>query len=165
MEPASTSTHVPSANEHAWNDVLAWMVASESYIAQLRSTLGLSAHEMNVLLTLRTDGTTTISDLALRVQLSRPALTNMVQRLQRHGWITRKIHASDRRKVMLAATERFDQQLVEHSTPWRHRLRNLASASDHWEPLRVVLDDVGQIARRSAWELQDAGHRITHPDP
>jgi DNA-binding MarR family transcriptional regulator len=152
-------------SDSAWFEVLSLMVASETYVAQLRGSLGLSANEMNALLALHVDGPCAISDLASRIRLTRPALTTMVERMLKQGWITRGTHDTDRRKVIISTTRRFDEELLARSTSWRHRLRNLASASDHWQSLPLLLDDVAQIAIRSASELRAEQVAVTRPAP
>lgn len=145
----------PPLYDNAWSDVLALMVASERYVAQLRARLHLSGNEMHALLALHTDGPSTISELSSKVQLSRPTMTSMVDRLHLLGWLERSAHATDRRKVIVTASPEFTRALLEHSTPWRHRLRNVASSRDDWPAALDLMAEVRKVALRSAWQLSN----------
>lgn len=151
-------------SDHAWNCVLSTMVASERYIAQLRAQMGLSSNEMHALLALHVDGSCSISELAGKVSLSRPTMTSLVDRLHDLGWVHRRAHATDRRKVIVATTDHFDATLVERSTTWRHRLRNLASSHADWAGAEGLIGELGAIAHRSAWQLSH-GDEVTSRHP
>jgi DNA-binding MarR family transcriptional regulator len=117
-------------------------------------------------MTLHEGGPCAVSDLARRVQLSRPAMTTMVDRLLARGWVDRSAHAGDRRKVIISLTERFPDELYSASRAWRQRLANLASAHDDWQDITRVLADVAGICRRSADELAiESRSAVRHPVP
>lgn len=142
------------------------MASAESYFAQLRHRLGLSANEMSMLLALQDDGACAVSELARRVQLSRPAMTTMVDRLLARGWVERSAHAGDRRKVIVTLTDRFPDELHAASKSWRQRVTNLASAHGEWNSFADGLADIAGSCRRSAEELAiESAVAVRHPAP
>jgi DNA-binding MarR family transcriptional regulator len=150
----------PQAPQDAWRHALRLAAASEHYIAQLRASMGLSSNEMNTLLLLHDGGACTMTELSHRVRLTRPALTALVDRLERNGWVQRMSDRGDRRRVIVTLTERFEDELVNESHPWRQRLHNLASADlDAWSRLLAHIDELCHIAARSAVELRLAPTR------
>jgi DNA-binding MarR family transcriptional regulator len=144
-----------TAPSDAWRHALRLAAASEQYIAQLRGTMQLSSNEMNVLLLLHDGGSCTMTELATRVRLTRPALTSLVDRLVESGWVERSHDPGDRRRVLVALTDRFETELVHASRPWRQRLQNLAADDPSaWERLRDDIERLCAIAARSALELR-----------
>src|SRR5688572_15161539 len=73
----------------AWRHALRLAAGLETYVAQLRGELGISSNEMNALLLLWDGGACTMTRLADRIALSRPALTSLVDRLEQDGWVER----------------------------------------------------------------------------
>lgn len=149
----------------AWRDALRLAAASEQHIAQLRARMGLSSNEMNALLLLHDGGACITSELADRIRLSRPALTALVDRLEATGWVTRRNDPGDRRRVVVELTERFEQELLDRSHPWRQRLHDLAATDpEAWRRLRDDIDQLCHIAASSATELRpDPVVRVARP--
>ncbi|MCW2959786.1 MAG: transcriptional regulator, MarR family [Thermoleophilia bacterium] len=142
------------APANTWRHALRLAAASEQYIAQLRAALGLSSNEMNAMLLLHDGGACTMTQLSSRISLSRPALTTLVDRLARQGWAERRPDPLDRRKVIVAVTGRFEQELMTHSLGWRDRLQKLAASSEAWDQTINRLADICDICATSAVELQ-----------
>ena len=63
----------------------------------------------------------------------------------------------DRRRVLVAASHRYEEELLRHSRGWRQRLQNHASeAGSAWPTVLEHVDALGSIARRSAIAMQEA---------
>lgn len=144
----------PDAPQHAWRQALRLAAASERILAQLRATLGLSSNEMNALLLLHDGGPMTMTRLAGRIHLSRAAMSALVDRLERGGWVSRSRDPHDRRSVRLAVTGHFERRLYGASRQWRQRMQNLASAEgDNWSAVLSSLAGIHEVCERSAAEL------------
>ncbi len=76
---------------------------------------GLPVREFDVLMTLfrAPDWRLRMSELAERVLLSPSGLTRMIERLEREGWVQRRIDPGDARSYHATLTERGAQRLAE----------------------------------------------------
>lgn len=146
----------------AWRHGLRLAAASERLVAQLRARLRLSSNEMNVLLLLHDGGACSMTELSRQARILRAATSTLVDRLVGDGWVTRVGDHRDRRRVLVAPTDRFEDALLEVSHAWRQRLRNLASASEAWPLVVPHLDHICDIAATSARELRE---ELTRRDP
>jgi DNA-binding MarR family transcriptional regulator len=177
--PADHGAHVhvtDASNEsldpsNAWRHALRLAAGFETYVAQLRGELGISSNEMNALLLLWDGGPCTMTRLADRIALSRPALTSLVDRLELDGWVERASDPRDRRQVLVRLTDRFERELVEGSHAWRQRLQNHASATSVWGDVVMHVARIREVSTTSARELRDARRlawsqaRVTRPAP
>jgi DNA-binding MarR family transcriptional regulator len=154
----------PDAPQHAWRHALRLAAASEQLIAQLRAAFGLSSNEMNALLLLHDGGSCSMTDLSRRIRLSRAALSPLVDRLESDGWLSRTRDANDRRRLVVAVTDRFEHELYRRTRTWRQRLQNLASASDHWPLVVDHVSEICHISERTAREYRDLDV-VTRPGP
>jgi DNA-binding MarR family transcriptional regulator len=59
---------------------------------------------MSVLVTLRDEGPTRISALAVRERVAQPSMTALIDRLQRHGLVERRADPADGRAVPVSIT-------------------------------------------------------------
>src|SRR5689334_1291032 len=72
--------------------------------ALARERGGVSRTAVSVLASLRDGGPLRITELAANEHVTQPAMTGLVQRLERQGWVERQAHASDGRVVLVALT-------------------------------------------------------------
>lgn len=77
-----------------------------------RSTARLSRTQIAVLVTLRDDGPTRISDLAARERVAQPSMTALIDRLERRGLVARRADPTDRRAVPVAITRKGARELA-----------------------------------------------------
>lgn len=70
-----------------------------------RGASSLSRPQIAVLVTLRDDGPTRISALATRERVMQPTMTALVNRLERHGLVSRGADAADLRAVPVSITD------------------------------------------------------------
>ena len=78
--------------------------AIDLHSRSLVTTYGLTGPQLMVLRKLAGDDPVGIGDLARSIFLSQATVTGIVDRLERRGLVTRSRSASDRRRVMVAAT-------------------------------------------------------------
>jgi DNA-binding MarR family transcriptional regulator len=72
--------------------------------AALARAAGVSGTDLDALEHLEADGPLTQRQLGERLALTSGAVTMLVDRLERAGWVTRRPHPKDRRAVLLALT-------------------------------------------------------------
>ncbi|MEO6867549.1 MAG: MarR family transcriptional regulator [Gaiellales bacterium] len=158
----TTATPVVDATDsaNAWRHMLQLAASFEQFIGQLRGALGLSSNEMNALLMLWQGGSCSMTELADRIALSRPAVTTLIDRLEAAEYAARSHDKRDRRQVLVGITDKFSSDLEKHAFPYRDQLRRHAAASDTWEIFLEHTREVGRIASTSARELRD-GARAT----
>src|SRR6476646_9095485 len=87
--------------------IRAVVIAAENFrLRAARDVLGVGSTEMSALFYLFTEGTSTPTELAARLQITTASVTELVERLAR-----RAPHPHDRRKVVLSLTEAAQQQV------------------------------------------------------
>jgi DNA-binding MarR family transcriptional regulator len=78
-----------------------------------RERLGLGLSDGALLGALRLDGPSTAGQLAARLNLSTPSITELLDRLERGGHVVRSRHPTDRRKVVVTETPGAEHDLSE----------------------------------------------------
>ena len=73
--------------------------------ALARGATGLSRTQISVLVTLRDEGPTRISSLAVRERVTQPSMTTLINRLERQGLLERRADPADGRAVPVSITE------------------------------------------------------------
>jgi len=92
--------------------VRAVVIAAENFrLRAARVVIGAASTEMSALFYLFTEGTSTPTELAARLQITTASVTELVERLGRVGLAQRAPHPHDRRKVVLSLTEAAQQQV------------------------------------------------------
>jgi DNA-binding MarR family transcriptional regulator len=91
--------------------------------------VGVSPEQVALLVAIKYQPGIGVRDLAVREKVSAPAMSNHVDRLERHGLVTRTPSESDRRRVGLTLTEegqRVLRRVRSRRTAWlATRLRGL----------------------------------------
>jgi DNA-binding MarR family transcriptional regulator len=94
--------------------VRAVVIAAENFrLRAARSALGVGSTEMTALLHLFTEGTSTPTELAARLQITTASVTELMERLRRAGLAQRSPHPHDRRKVILSLTDTATERVGE----------------------------------------------------
>jgi len=92
--------------------VRAVVIAAENFrLRAARDVLGVGSTEISALFYLFTEGTSTPTELAARLQITTASVTELVERLGRAGLARRAPHPHDRRKVVLSLTETAQRQV------------------------------------------------------
>ena len=91
-------------------------VATSGLMVALARAVGVSVPELIALEHLDHDGSLGPSDLARRLQMTTGAVTALVDRLERAGYVRREPHPGDRRRVLLKRTRKADDDLAEQTS-------------------------------------------------
>jgi DNA-binding MarR family transcriptional regulator len=103
-----------SPDEEMARAVRAVVISAENFrLRAARDVLGVGSTEISALFYLYTEGTSTPTELAGRLQITTASVTELVERLGRAGLARRAPHPHDRRKVVLSLTEAAQQQVGE----------------------------------------------------
>jgi DNA-binding MarR family transcriptional regulator len=133
--------------------------ATVMFHSAVAARLGLSATDEKILDLLEREGPVTAGQLVERTRLAPSSITAAVDRLQRNGFVRRRPHAQDRRRVTVEmCSERLDE--AQHLfADLAHRLQKLYSGYSDDElaaALRFTRD--ATAAQRAATD------QLTHPD-
>ncbi|MBF6350965.1 MarR family transcriptional regulator [Nocardia flavorosea] len=111
-EPARISVELKTALEFYHGTV-------EDLIRELIRVLGVNETDRRALeiLLLEDEKTTTPGMLAERLGLTPAGVTIMLNRLEKQGYITRSLHPTDRRRVIVMATELAGRRVQELVVP------------------------------------------------
>ncbi|HZE05778.1 MAG TPA: MarR family transcriptional regulator, partial [Solirubrobacteraceae bacterium] len=102
MKPVETSLRRRQLDEIA--EALPQRASALSQIFLTRSTMSVSRTETGVLRRL-SEGPRRISELAAEEQVTQPAITLLVNRLEERGWVLRAADPSDGRAVLVGLTQ------------------------------------------------------------
>jgi DNA-binding MarR family transcriptional regulator len=115
-------------------------VAVARHRAAVARTLALNDIEMLALVHLAEQGELSPSALGKALDLSSGGVTALVQRLERHGHVTRTPHPTDRRSTLIGLTPATADRLNEAESPPYEELAALTAALA--EPERRVVNDM-----------------------
>jgi DNA-binding MarR family transcriptional regulator len=93
-------------------------MANDLFDAAASRRLGVNRTDLRVMDHLQRNGPMTISRLADMNQLSRPAMTTVVDRLEKAGYATRRADPDDRRQVVVELTPKAQKQAWEIYGPF-----------------------------------------------
>jgi DNA-binding MarR family transcriptional regulator len=93
-------------------------MANDLFDAAASRRLGVNRTDLRVMDYLQRNGPMTISRLADMNQLSRPAMTTVVDRLEKAGYATRRADPDDRRQVVVELTPKAQKQAWEIYGPF-----------------------------------------------
>ena len=95
--------------------------------AALARRAGISPTDLDALEHLEADGPLTQRDLGERLSLTSGAVTMLVDRLARAGWVHRRPHPGDRRYVLIELSPLAAASAPEGLTDYHSRVRALAA--------------------------------------
>jgi len=94
--------------------------------AALASHSGISAADLDALEHLEADGPLTQRQLGERLSLTSGAVTMLVDRLERAGWVQRRPHPTDRRYVLVELSSAAEERTPPALTDYHTRVRDIA---------------------------------------
>jgi DNA-binding MarR family transcriptional regulator len=118
-----------------------WATATVMLNELVAATLGLSTTDLRCLHALNTGGPATAGALAARIGRTTGAVTRMLDRLDRGGYIRRVADPADRRRVVVEPTRKALTELPAHYEGMGRRGAELLSRFDEHQ-LRAVLEFV-----------------------
>src|SRR5579871_2588184 len=123
--------------------------------AALASHAGISPADLDALEHLEADGPLTQRELGDRLSLTSGAITMLVDRLERAGWVHRRPHPSDRRYLLLElspdATERTPAGLASYHASVRALVATIPA--EHREHIRAFLQEAADAASNATDQL------------
>ncbi|MCU1645183.1 MAG: putative HTH-type transcriptional regulator YcgE [Nocardia sp.] len=110
--------------------------------------LGLHVTDLRCLNLLRVDGAATAGELAQRTGLTTGAITRMIDRLLKAGYVRREHDEKDRRRVIITAVQdRIDEIAPHYEVLAREFGKVMADYTD--EQLRLMLDMFNRLHETS----------------
>ena len=119
-----------------------------SVVHQYRTTVGRDRYGVDTngamaLILLHVDGPLTPRQVSAGVNLTPAATTEMLDRLERAGFLTRAPHPTDRRKLVVSATTAGHELVDREWTEFTDLIRPALPRGDH--DGQRMLDSVGQL--------------------
>jgi DNA-binding MarR family transcriptional regulator len=129
--------------------------------AMVARRLGAPPVEFKAMDHLQEAGELTPGQLADRLALSSGAVTALVDRLERLGWVERSAHPSDRRSVIVSKAGESNSEALKLYRPFARAISEAAgrmSAAERDAAVRF-LEEAAAVARHKADELKSTGPR------
>src|SRR3712207_4797386 len=99
--------------------------AAMRYAAATAKRLGLEAPELSALEHLQAAGPMTLGRLGERLSMSPGAVTALVDRMERKGYVERMPNPKDRRSALVRVTEVGLEESLEHLWPYIEEMRGI----------------------------------------
>src|SRR5215469_13375302 len=124
--------------------------------AALASHAGISAADLDALEHLEADGPLTQRQLGERLSLTSGAVTMLVDRLERAGWVERRPHPTDRRYVLVRLSAAAEARTPPALTSYHSRVRTIARAvpAQHRSAIRAFLAAAADAAADATSEIR-----------
>lgn len=136
--------------------------ASDMGTRKLAATTGLTPSQLLVLQEIEQRGDTTPSALSTALQFGQATITNIVDRLEAEGLVTRERSSRDKRQIILRATDAGRQTIERAPDLLQTRFSEGYAALPAWERAMILaaLERLGAIIGAQAIDaapLLDAG--------
>ena len=136
--------------------------ASELGNRQLAAATGLTPSQLLVLQEVGERHETTPTELAAALQFGQATITNIVDRLESGGLVTRKRGEEDKRRIYLAATSAGERAIDEAPDMLQTCFSESFAALPDWEQAMILaglnrLGEVLGVAAKDAAPLLDSG--------
>lgn len=136
--------------------------ASELGNRQLATATGLTPSQLLVLQEIGERGEVTPTELSAALQFGQATITNIVDRLESGGLVTRQRRERDKRRVHLAVTEAGERTIELAPDMLQAQFSEKFAALPEWEQAMVLaglgrLADILGVARSDAAPLLDSG--------
>jgi DNA-binding MarR family transcriptional regulator len=126
--------------------------------AALARQAGITESDLDALEHLEAAGPLTQRDLGERLSLTSGAITMLVDRLERAGWVQRGPHPTDRRYTLLELTAKAIQDEPAGLTRFHAAIKSLVAKvpPGHRNTLRAFLDEAARAAAEAAKDINAA---------
>ena len=136
-------------NLHEWTDVrqLSWMFFTtmrrmgrnlELHSRELERDFGLTVPQLTVLWAVGSSDRVPIGRIADRINLSSATVTNIVDRLEGHGLVSRERSTGDKRQVLIALTADGRALLARGPQPFHECFTRRLAALDAWQQTELL---------------------------
>ena len=105
---------------------------------QLAKTVGLTVPQLIVLKEVTESGESAIGHVAEHVSLSQATVTTIVDRLELRGLLLRRRDSTDRRKVLIAATESGKAIVASNPTILQEEFTQAFAKLESWEQTQIL---------------------------
>ena len=119
----------------------------------LNKNFGLTGPQL-ILLQELSNGEVTVSELARRISLSQGTVTDIIHRLEKKELIVRRRSSRDKRRVLLALSEKCKDLLALAPPPLQETFTNYFSQIEEWEQL-MILSSMNRIVKMMSAESID----------
>lgn len=112
---------------------------------------------------IQAEGELTPRELGERLSLTSGAITALIDRLERAGWVSRAPHPSDRRSVIVRMTAHAEKLGAGIYLPYLRSLQEVAASvpEAHRDSVVRFLRDAAAVAAESATEWRGSGRAPT----
>ena len=130
--------------------------ATEVYGRDLAHAAGLTAVQFRVLQIVGERGLTTATEIARRMRVSQATVTSLVDKLVRHGMVTREKSQADRRQINILITDRGRETISDAPDALQQRYVRRFEAMKDWEQAQLIASLERVAAMLDATEIDAA---------
>ncbi|MFP4180829.1 MAG: MarR family winged helix-turn-helix transcriptional regulator [Spirochaetaceae bacterium] len=120
--------------------------ATDMHSKQLVKKYGLTGPQLMVLKEIMADEDINIGRVAKKVSLSQATVTNIIDRLETRGMVTRERSHRDKRRVIVRVTEKTEKLLENNPSVLQEEFLHNFRALEDWEK-NLILSSIQRIAR------------------
>lgn len=120
--------------------------AIDMHSKQLVKKYGLTGPQLMVLKEIRGDEDINIGRVAKKVSLSQATVTNIIDRLETRGMVTRERSSRDKRRVIVRVTEKTEELLDTNPSVLQEEFVRKFSKLEEWEQ-NLILSSIQRISR------------------
>lgn len=132
--------------------------AIDMHSKQLVKRYGLTAPQLMVLKEIVSDEDINIGRVARKVSLSQATVTNIIDRLETRGMVTRERSAADKRRVIVRVTDKTRELLASNPSVLQEEFVRRFRSLEEWEQ-NLILSSIQRIAN-----MMDAEHIEITPE-
>jgi DNA-binding MarR family transcriptional regulator len=131
-------------------------LARDQMRSALASGAGISPTDLDALEHLEAAGPLTQRELGTRLALTSGAITMLVDRLERAGWVRRRPHPSDRRSVLVELSARAAERAPAGLAAYHARIKAIAAGvpAAHQVAVASFLQAAAEAAAEAAADLR-----------
>ena len=136
-----------------------WGLENDRYDLAVARAHGVGVTETRAVDHLQAAGELTPGELGEALSLTSGAVTALVDRLERAGWVTRSPHPDDRRSLVLRLTDQCHELIEQVWATYAEELADAAAElpAAHRTALVRYLERAADIAARGATEWRGSG--------
>lgn len=129
--------------------------ATDIHSRHLAKTIGLTAPQIILLQTIQSHQNTTISELAREMSVSQSTVTNILDRLEGRGLVSRERSSQDKRKVHALLTDAGLTILKDAPIPLQDQFTKQFADLQEWEQT-MIISSLQRVAQMMNAENIDA---------
>lgn len=135
--------------------ILRTATAMDGYTSQTRRALDLNAHERLAVAGLWANGPMTMTELGAWIPLSRAAVTTLVDRLERSGYVSRGSDPGDRRRTVVSVEREALRGVNDVMAPWVAEVAALVQSLDdaQWTTIAGFMQRISELNSRHTSRL------------